>query len=90
MQLSWVQELTQQVGAAAMDTTPASHSSSGTQRSHLGLSSPLGQVQVLKVAPAMISWSMQQIRHLCTAFQQHGLDICHRQPKHDFHTHLLS
>lgn len=46
--LPWAQELTQQVGAAAMDTTPAPHSSSGTQRSHLGLSSPLGQVRVLR------------------------------------------
>jgi hypothetical protein len=78
------------VGAAAMDTTPAPHSSSGTQRSHLGLSSPLGQVHLLGAAPATISWSMQKIRHLCTAFQQHGLDICHRQQKHDSHTLPLS
>ena len=43
-----MQELTQQVGAAAMDTTPAPNSGSGTQRPHLGLSSPLGQVHVLR------------------------------------------
>ena len=64
--------LTQQVGAAAMDTTPLPPGS-GTQRSHLGLSSPLGQVHVLR-GPKLHHIPSQMTCRCCTGLQQHCLN----------------